>query len=66
MTDPAKDYAWAAMSPRGRILGGEVHNYANEARESMGAAWNPRDPKKGWRTAYRDGWRVVRVELRRV
>lgn len=66
MSDDA--FAWAAIapdwaSPPNFIHEGTVRRSRKEVQELIGGTLTD-DPRKGWKIAYRRGWRCKRVVIR--
>ncbi|WP_022699362.1 hypothetical protein [Euryhalocaulis caribicus] len=41
-----------------------VYHTASSARREIGHTYNRMDAARGWKDAYRKGWRIVRVTVR--
>jgi hypothetical protein len=65
-----EDHGWAAFWPNGTphpfILVHTTRSTRREACECVGVSWarEGETPMQGWRRAYRDGCRVIRVIVR--
>ena len=57
--------AWSNWSPRPFIIASSIRDTRSSVVEDIGAHWmrDGQTPQQGWKRAYREGCRIVRVRI---